>query len=149
MMKKLGANVVRIHLQVGKFMDGPDKANAKALARLAKLLRLAEKEHLYLDLTGLGCYHKKDVPVWYDKLTEKDRWDVQARFWQAVAGSVQGQPRRFLLRPDERAGRRRAARRKDGDWLPAPSRGSTSFSSSTWTSKTGPGPTSPASGCGI
>src|SRR5215212_6125286 len=30
-MKKLGANVIRIHLQVGKFMDGPDKGNAKAL----------------------------------------------------------------------------------------------------------------------
>src|SRR6059058_2841072 len=37
-MKKLGANVVRIHLQVGKFMDGPDKANPKALERLGKLL---------------------------------------------------------------------------------------------------------------
>src|SRR5437879_139469 len=40
-MKKLGANVVRIHLQVGKFMDSPDKANEKALDRLDKLLRLA------------------------------------------------------------------------------------------------------------
>ena len=34
-MKKLGANVVRIHLQIGKFMDGPDKPNDKALDRLA------------------------------------------------------------------------------------------------------------------
>src|SRR4051812_3586203 len=30
-MKRLGANVVRVHLQLGKFMDGPDKPNAKAL----------------------------------------------------------------------------------------------------------------------
>lgn len=75
-MKKLGANVVRIHLQLGKFMDAPDKAKEKALARLGKLLALAEKERLYLDLTGLGCYHKKDVPAWYDKLAEKDRWNV-------------------------------------------------------------------------
>ncbi len=29
-MKKLGANVVRIHLQLGKFMDGPDKPNAES-----------------------------------------------------------------------------------------------------------------------
>lgn len=69
-MKKLGANAVRIHLQLGKFMDGPDKANEKALTRLDKLLRLAEKERLYLDLTGLGCYHKRDVPGWYDNLSE-------------------------------------------------------------------------------
>ena len=70
-MKKLGANVVRVHLQLGKFMVGPDKANEKALDRLAKLLRLAEKERLYLDLTGLGCYHKKDVPAWYDVPSEQ------------------------------------------------------------------------------
>ena len=53
-MKKLGANVVRIHLQLGKFMDGPDKPNAKALDRLGKLLELAERTGLYLDLTGPG-----------------------------------------------------------------------------------------------
>ena len=73
-------------------MDGPDKPNEKALDRLGKLLELAEKERLYLDLTGLGCYHKKDVPAWYDKLSEKDRWDVQARFWEAVAGRVPTAP---------------------------------------------------------
>src|SRR5205814_10095087 len=26
------------------------------------------------------------VPAWYNALTERDRWDVQARFWEAVAG---------------------------------------------------------------
>jgi hypothetical protein len=94
-MKKLGANVVRIHLQLGKFMDGPDKPNGKALDRLGKLLDLAERQRLYLDLTGLGCYHKKDVPAWYDKVSEKDRWAVQARFWQAVAGRCATSPAVF------------------------------------------------------
>jgi hypothetical protein len=94
-MKKLGANVVRVHLQLGQFLDGPDKPNEKALDRLGKLLGLAEKERLYLDLTGLGCYHKKDVPAWYDKLLEKERWDVQARFWRAVAGRCAKSPAVF------------------------------------------------------
>jgi hypothetical protein len=94
-MKKLGANVVRVHLQLGKFMDGPDKPNGKALDRLGKLLDLAEQQRLYLDLTGLGCYHKKDVPAWYDKLSEKVRWAVQARFWQAVAGRCAASPAVF------------------------------------------------------
>ena len=85
-MHKLGANVVRVHLQFGKFMDAADKPNDKQLDRLGDLLKLAERERLYLDLTGLACYHKKDVPAWYDKLTEKDRWDAQAHFWEAVAG---------------------------------------------------------------
>src|SRR5262245_36746793 len=84
-MKQLGANVVRIHLQFGKFMEAKDRPSANALDRLARLLRLAERTGLYLDLTGLGCYHKKDVPAWYDALSEEGRWDAQARFWEAVA----------------------------------------------------------------
>jgi Cellulase (glycosyl hydrolase family 5) len=84
-MHKFGANVVRIHLQFGKFMDAADKPNDKQLDRLGDLLKLAERERLYLDLTGLACYHKKDIPAWYDKLDEKERWGAQAHFWQAVA----------------------------------------------------------------
>ena len=115
-MKKLGANVVRIHLQVGKFMDAANKPNEKALDRLTKLVGLAEKERLYLDLTGLGCYHKADVPAWYDKLAEKDRWDAQARFWEAVAGRCAKSPAIFcydLMNEPVVPG----GKRKDGDWL--------------------------------
>lgn len=115
-MQKLGANVVRIHLQVGKFMDAQDKANEKALDRLAKLLGLAERTKLYLDLTGLGCYHKKDVPAWYDKLSEKERWDVQARFWEAIASRCAKSPAVFcydLMNEPVVPG----GRRKEGDWL--------------------------------
>src|SRR5688500_5715488 len=67
-MKALGANVVRVHLQTGKFLDAPDRPNHRSLDRLADLLRLAEDVGLHLDLTGLGCYHKADVPAWYDAL---------------------------------------------------------------------------------
>lgn len=84
-IKDLGANVVRVHLQVAAFLDGPQEPNAPALAQLARLVELAEQTGLYLDITGLGCYHKQDVPPWYDALTESERWDVQACFWEAVA----------------------------------------------------------------
>ena len=94
-MRALGANVARIHLQLGKFMDAPDRPNAASLARLADLVRLAEREGLYLDLTGLGCYHKADVPKWYDALDETGRWAVQARFWEAVAGRCAASPAIF------------------------------------------------------
>lgn len=94
-MKALGANVVRIHLQFGKFMDAADTPNNMALARLADLLTTAEQTGLYLDLTGLGCYHKKDVPAWYDAMSEKDRWDAQAQFWQAVAQTCADSPAVF------------------------------------------------------
>jgi hypothetical protein len=118
-MKKLGANVVRVHLQLGKFMDGPDKPNAKALDRLGKLLALTGRLRLYLDLTGLGCYHEKDVPAWYGKLSEKGRWAVQARFWQAVAGRCADSPAVFcydLMNEPVVPG----GKRKDGDWLGPP-----------------------------
>ena len=84
-IKALRANVVRIHLQLPKFMKTAKQTNEASLAQLGKLVRLAEQTGLYLDITGLGCYHKQDVPAWYDELDEAARWDVQARFWQAVA----------------------------------------------------------------
>ena len=59
-MKRLGANVVRIHLQFAKFMDAPGKPNQENVARLAKVIDLAEKIGVYLDITGLGTYRLKD-----------------------------------------------------------------------------------------
>ncbi len=83
-IRDLGANVVRIHLQLGRFMDSPTRPNAKNLRQLKRLLELAEQKGLRLDITGLGCYHKPDIPAWYDALDEQLRWEVQARFWRAV-----------------------------------------------------------------
>lgn len=84
-MKALGANVVRVHLQFGKFMVGPDKPNAAALRRFKQLLQVAEEVGLYLDITGLACYRKNEVPSWFNALSEQERWDAQATFWKAIA----------------------------------------------------------------
>ncbi len=94
-IKALGANVVRVHLQVAKFMSSPTEANAEALKKLGELTQLAERCGLYLDITGLGCYHKADVPPWYDALDEAARWDVQAVFWRAVAETCRLSPAVF------------------------------------------------------
>jgi hypothetical protein len=118
-MKELGANVVRIHLQLGKFMRERDTPDDDALDQLTRLLRLAERLHLYLDLTGLGCYHKRDVPRWYDDLSEKDRWDVQACFWEAVAQRCAKSPAIFcydLMNEPVVPG----GRRKPREWLGPP-----------------------------
>jgi Cellulase (glycosyl hydrolase family 5) len=115
-MRQLGANVVRMHLQFGKFMTAADKPNPKSLDRLGDLLKLAEAEGLYLDLTGLGCYHKADVPAWYDALSEQDRWATQAKFWEAVAGRCKDSPAVFcydLMNEPVVSG----SKRKLGDWL--------------------------------
>ncbi len=94
-MQQLGANVVRVHLQFGKFLEGPDTLNARSLRQLERLVRLAERLHLYLDVTGLGCYHQSDVPAWYDQLDETARWQAQAKFWEAVATVCAGSPAIF------------------------------------------------------
>jgi hypothetical protein len=94
-MKELGANVVRIHLQIGRFMSAADQPDERSLAQLRRLLELAEQTGLYLDITGLGCYHKADTPPWYDAMDEASRWAVQARFWSEVAKTCRNSPAVF------------------------------------------------------
>lgn len=94
-IKALGANLVRVHLQTGKFLKAADRPDEAALKRLGDLVRLAEETGLYLDVTGLGCYHKQDVPDWYDALDESARWDAQATFWKVVAGVCKDSPAVF------------------------------------------------------
>lgn len=94
-MKQLEANTVRIHLQVSRFMKSAEETNRESLEQLARLIALAETTGLYLDVTGLGCYDKQDVPTWYNQLDEKQRWAVQARFWEAVASTGANSPAVF------------------------------------------------------
>jgi hypothetical protein len=118
-MRALGANVVRIHLQVARFLRAADEADQKTLAHLSRLLELAETTGLYLDLTGLGCYHKQDVPAWYDDLSEQGRWDAQCVFWDAIARTCAKSPAVFcydLMNEPVVPGGKRAAK----DWLGPP-----------------------------
>jgi hypothetical protein len=94
-MKELGANTVRIHLQVSQFMRSVLATHSASLDQLARLVRLAEGTGLYLVVTGLGCYDKQDVPRWYNDLDESQRWAVQARFWAAVAEICRPSPAVF------------------------------------------------------
>ncbi|MBA4147008.1 MAG: cellulase family glycosylhydrolase [Verrucomicrobia bacterium] len=94
-MKNLGANVVRVHLQFPKFMDAPDQPNQAAFKKLENILSLAEETGVYLDVTGLGGYRKADVPVWFDALTENERWTAQANFWRHVAKHCRRSPAVF------------------------------------------------------
>lgn len=115
-MKSLGVNVVRVHPQLGKFMKTAREPNETQLKLLARLVKLAERTGLYLDLTGLGCYHKKDVPTWYDALNEAERWEVQARFWETIAQRFADSPAIFcydLMNEPILPGRGKA----ETDWL--------------------------------
>jgi hypothetical protein len=89
-LKEMGANVIRVHLQYGKFMLAADKPNPAAFQKLDDMLRLAEQTGIYLDITGLACYRPSDTPTWYDAMTEAERWPAQAFFWATVAKHCKG-----------------------------------------------------------
>jgi hypothetical protein len=118
-MQELGANVVRLHLQFGRFMETAERPNPAALARLRQVMDLAARTGLRLNLTGLGCYHKTDVPAWYDALPEAGRWRAQGAFWEAIARTCASNASVFcynLMNEPVVPG----APRAPGDWLGPP-----------------------------
>jgi hypothetical protein len=123
-MKSLGANVVRVSPQLCCLMKSPEQPDETNLARLGMLVRLAEENGLYLDVTALGCYHKDEVPAWYDAMDESARWKVQARCWRAVAGVCKDSPAIFcydLMNEPVPSGDTK------GDWLPGQPMGGSYF----------------------
>ena len=86
----LGANTLRVYLEIKAFMRGPNQPRRRALAALSALLDKAEQLRIYIDLTGNLVW--RAPPPWYDALPEQARWHVQARFWRAVARAAQGSP---------------------------------------------------------
>jgi hypothetical protein len=94
-MRAAGTTVARIHPEMPNILTGPDKADPHALNRLGKLLAIAEKSGIHLKITGLACYQIKDRMAWYDSLDEKDRWNVQAFFWETIARTCAESPAVF------------------------------------------------------
>jgi hypothetical protein len=88
--RSLGANTLRVYLELKAFMQGPRRPNRRALAALATLLDRAERLRVYLDLTGNLVW--RTPPAWYDALPEQARWKVQTRFWRAVARTAEDSP---------------------------------------------------------
>jgi hypothetical protein len=125
-MKSLGANVVRVHSQFGAFMSAPDAPDPGALKQLARMLQLAERTGIYLDVTGLACYRPGDTPAWYDRLDENGRWAAQANFWREVAATCEGSPAVFCydLINEPRAP---SGRREPGQWRSGSSFGGMDF----------------------
>jgi hypothetical protein len=120
-LKALGANVVRVHLQFGKFMHAADRPNPGALRQFQRMLTLAGQTGLYLDVTGLACYRPEDTPAWYDALEESARWQAQARFWEAVAAIGASSPAVFcydlMNEPVSPAEQRKAGQWRSGHLL--------------------------------
>jgi hypothetical protein len=90
--RKLGANSMRIYLQLGQVMSTPSTPNLRTLTALRRLLSLADSDGVYLDITGNLVWRPATAPAWYGQLTRQQRWQVQARFWEAVAQTASTSP---------------------------------------------------------
>ena len=117
-MKKLGANVVRIHLQVGKFMDAPDKPNEKALDRLAKLLAPGREGTPLPRSDRPGLLPQEGRAGLVRQARREGSLGRAGPLLGGRGGPVRKKPGRLLLRPDERAGR--ARRQTEGRRLAGP-----------------------------
>lgn len=78
-MARMG-NTARVFLELPDYLADPDGVRG----RLRRLLRAAERVGIYLDLTG-NLVWRQNAPAWYDAMDDRERWEVQARFWSDVA----------------------------------------------------------------
>ncbi|HEX6021237.1 MAG TPA: hypothetical protein VFZ00_04525 [Solirubrobacter sp.] len=83
--RRLGANTIRIYLELHEFMATATRTRPRALRALRRTLDEAERAGLLVDITGNLAWHPEHSPAWYDALPDSSRWQVQARFWRAVA----------------------------------------------------------------
>jgi hypothetical protein len=83
--RRLGANTIRVFLELPVFMTGPVRVRQAQLQALRRVITAAEHRRLYLDITGALDWHEQPSTDWFDELTERGRWGAQERFWREVA----------------------------------------------------------------
>lgn len=95
-VRALGANTMRIHLQLFDFIGRDDEGGLVvrpgAFDNLSFLLDLARREGLYLLVSANNTWIPGDVPAWYDELAYRERWDVQAFFLEHLTRSAASSP---------------------------------------------------------
>ena len=95
-MRALGFNSARIHLQLRQFLKSPGVPNDENLLTLDQLVRMARRQGIALDLTGLGQYRRELVPSWFSALDDDQMMDVEAAFWRLIAARYAGEPSIFV-----------------------------------------------------
>ena len=90
--RAMGANSMRVALQLGQVMATPTQPRQSTLTALQRLLALAQTDGIYLDITGNLVWQPSRAPSWYGQMPWQSRWQVQARFWKAVAHTASSSP---------------------------------------------------------
>ena len=90
--RAMGANSMRIYLQLGQVMASPTRPREQTLVALQRLLGLAHHDRVYLDITGDLVWRPSLAPKWYGRMSWQARWRVQATFWKLVAHAAASSP---------------------------------------------------------
>ncbi|HEY1510495.1 MAG TPA: hypothetical protein VGF93_15915 [Solirubrobacteraceae bacterium] len=90
--RAIGANSMRIYLELGQVMATPTRPREQTLVALRRLLALAQQDRVYLDITGDLVWRPSRAPAWYGRMSWQARWRVQARFWKFVAHTAASSP---------------------------------------------------------
>jgi hypothetical protein len=90
--RAMGANSMRIYLELGQVMATPTRPRQRSVTALRRLLALAQSDGIYLDITGDLVWRPSRAPAWYKRMPWQQRWQVQARFWKAVAHAASTSP---------------------------------------------------------
>ena len=90
--REMGANSMRVYLEVGQVMASPTQPRQRTLIALQRLLALAQSNRIYLDITGNLVWRPALSPAWYERMSWRERWQVQARFWRAIANAASNSP---------------------------------------------------------
>ena len=88
----MGANSMRVYLQLGQVMATATRPRQATLTALRDLLTVAQDDGIYLDITGDLVWQPSRAPTWYERMPWQKRWQVQARFWRAVAHAASASP---------------------------------------------------------
>jgi hypothetical protein len=87
-----GSNIIRICLQLDKFMMDKDTPNQDQLNKLYEFCDLAAKYDIYVIINGANTWVAGNQPDWLNFSTDDDRWTAQANFWKTVANKIGGHP---------------------------------------------------------
>lgn len=86
-------NVVRMHVQLARFLRDPTTPDHQALARFAHVIELAEDHGLHVLVTGLNDFYPGDNPAWVGQQTdEATHWATQATWWSYMALALHDSP---------------------------------------------------------
>ena len=89
-LKRLGGNCVRVFLSFGSFFQKADALEPEGLAKLDRLLALAEEAGLYVHPTGPD--HWEGQPGWAqgDRYADEKLLVAQETFWRLLAARYRG-----------------------------------------------------------